>query len=84
MGNNNSNLFNENILIYPNPTISELHIIKPNSLEISQIKIYNTLGQLIFESEWNPIIDVSLFSSGVLYVQFETNKGLINKTVLKN
>ena len=76
--------FNENILIYPNPTISELHIIKPNSLEISQIKIYNTLGQLIFESEWNPIIDVSLFSSGVLYVQFETNKGLINKTVLKN
>jgi aminopeptidase N len=76
--------FNENILIYPSPTISELHIIKPNSIEVSQIKIYNTIGQLIFESEWNPIIDVSLFSSGVLFVQFETNKGIINKTVLKN
>jgi aminopeptidase N len=72
-------------LIYPNPTTTNVfNFIKPHSVEVNEIKIFNALGQLLDTSSWMPTMNVASFASGILFVQFHTNKGVINKTVLKN
>ncbi|WP_299337877.1 M1 family aminopeptidase [uncultured Psychroserpens sp.] len=71
------------LLLYPNPTSDLLHIEKPDTIDISEIKIYNTLGQLIDRLQWNSSLDTSSWSTGLLFVQFQTNRGVITKSVLK-
>ncbi|MEO8934962.1 MAG: T9SS type A sorting domain-containing protein [Xanthomarina sp.] len=70
--------------VYPNPTSQILHISKPNSMRVHAINIYNTLGQLMLTTPWTDTIDLSSYSSGMFFVQLETNRGIINKSVLKN
>lgn len=80
---NNTHL-SSNIHIYPSPTNTQFNISKPNDITVNSIKIYNTLGQLLYQSHWVPTININTMQSGLLFVQLETNKGVINKTVLKN
>ncbi|NRA92925.1 MAG: T9SS type A sorting domain-containing protein, partial [Psychroserpens sp.] len=70
--------------IYPNPTSGVIYINKPQSLEVSSVRIYNALGELLFDTIWSDEIDVSEISSGILFLQLETNNGIINKRLLKN
>jgi aminopeptidase N len=74
----------KSLQIFPNPTTNDIFIIKPDNLEISEIRIFNSLGQLLYKNDWASKIDISGFSTGLLFVQFQTNKGLIYKSVLKN
>jgi aminopeptidase N len=71
------------LFVYPNPTSDLLHIEKPERISISEINVYNTLGQLISSSNWQHTLDTSSWSSGLLFIQFRTNEGLITKSVLK-
>lgn len=71
-------------LIYPNPASQSFTIQKPESLLVSEVRIFNTLGQLLYQNTWTPIIDVSSFSTGLLFIQLQTNIGIINKSLLKN
>ncbi|HKK11740.1 MAG TPA: T9SS type A sorting domain-containing protein, partial [Flavobacteriaceae bacterium] len=66
-----------------NPTFGIISIKKPNDLEIDAIRIFNALGQLLYTNNWKPTVDISSLSSGLLFVQFQTNKGVINKSLLK-
>jgi aminopeptidase N len=77
-------VLDKKILIYPNPTLGEITIEKPNGIDIKSIKIYNTLGQLLLEQNWSSTINVSSLASGLLFLQLETSIGTINKSVLKN
>jgi aminopeptidase N len=70
--------------IYPNPTSQSFTIQKPESLIVNEIRIFNTLGQLLHQTPWSSNIDVSTLASGLLFVQFQTNEGTINKSLLKN
>ena len=70
--------------VFPNPSSVSIHIQKPEALQVNSIAIYNALGQLLYRSEWLKDIDVSSFSSGLLFIQFQTNTGIINKSLLKN
>ena len=72
------------LLIYPNPATHEITIQKPSSIDVSEIRIYNALGQLLYSNNWSSKIDVSTFSSGMLFMQLQTNLGAINKAILKN
>ena len=75
--------FNNEFIVYPNPTTSVLNVQKPQATAVSEIRVYNTLGQLINLLPWNTSIDTSSWSSGLLFVQFQTNQGVITKSVLK-
>ena len=75
---------NRSFKIFPNPANSELTLVKPDTLEVSEILIFNALGQLLYQSYWSPIISVKSFSSGILFMKLHTNEGVINKSVLKN
>lgn len=74
---------NNQLIVYPNPTSEILNIEKPDALDILEIKVYNTLGQLISQLPFNSAIDTSSFSSGLLFIQFQTKDGVITKSVLK-
>ena len=73
-----------NLMVIPNPSPRYFNILKTENLEVNQIRIYNTVGQLLYKNGWTSTIDLSSFSAGMLFVQFQTNKGIIYKRVLKN
>ena len=72
-----------NIIVYPSPTESEINIVKPDHLEISTIKIYNSLGQLLLQSDWSPKINLDALTSGLLFIQLQTENKIINKRIVK-
>lgn len=83
LGTANNDL-NAELLLYPNPVSQRILLKKPDHLTVQRIDIYNTLGQLIYTSGWTSVIDVSPFSSGLLLIKLQTNKGSFNKSLLKN
>ncbi|TYA52316.1 M1 family aminopeptidase [Formosa maritima] len=72
------------LIFYPNPTTHSITIQKPIQVEVEEIHIFNSLGQLIIKTNWQENIDISNLSSGLFFIQFQTNQGIINKMVLKN
>nr|WP_321221189.1 M1 family aminopeptidase [uncultured Psychroserpens sp.] len=71
------------LLLYPNPTSQALFIDKPSGLEISEVRIFNPLGQLVKKLPFNSTIDTTMWSTGLFFIQFQTKDGVITKTVLK-
>jgi aminopeptidase N len=74
----------KSLMIFPNPTSNIVTIQKPENLEVNEIRIFNIIGQLLYQQNWTPKIDLTSFSIGLLFIQFQTNEGIINKSVLKN
>jgi aminopeptidase N len=71
------------LVLYPNPTSGVINLQKPDSLQVTQVRIYNTLGQLLYEKNYSETVDVSKFSKGILFFQIETEEGVINKSIIK-
>lgn len=80
----NEETFNNKLFIYPSPVSEMLNIKKPDFLQVEEVRVYNALGQLLYNSDWTSTIDTTPFSTGLLFVQLQTNEGIINKSVLKN
>lgn len=73
------------IVLTPNPTNGFINIQKPAAVAISKIEIYNTLGQVIFKSEYSETLDISNLSPGILFMKLETNgEHIIKRLVLKD
>ena len=70
-------------LLFPNPTSNILHIEKPQHMDVLEMNVYNTLGQLVNSYGWQQSIDTSSWASGMLFIQFQTSDGTITKSVLK-
>jgi hypothetical protein len=70
--------FSENYLdVYPNPTNSVLNIIdKQNQFLNATVEIRNNLGQIVFNSSFDPQIDIANLSEGMyfLIVQDKNNQ----------
>jgi hypothetical protein len=71
-------------VIYPNPVKDVLMIYNESVYEVSSVKVFDSLGRLVLEQN-NPSnqLDVSNLSSGLLFVQIETEKGIITKRIIK-
>ncbi|WP_313114808.1 M1 family aminopeptidase [Aequorivita sediminis] len=83
LGVNDFTLENQ-IVLYPNPTSGKINLNKSESLQVSQVRIFNALGQLLYAEAYSESINVSSLPSGILFFQLETSKGVINKTIVKN
>lgn len=71
----------DNVKIYPNPTSSNLNI---DIDSMTNISIFNSLGQLVYDSKVesdNFVIDMSQFDAGVYMIRVTTENGLITKRV---
>jgi len=74
----------QQVLFYPNPTSDFINLHKPASLNIERVRIYNTLGQLLYSEKYSETVNVTKFAKGVLFFQVETSEGVINKTIVKD
>ena len=84
----NDNLFNPEIVIYPNPTFSILNVSNNISFTKTNIKTFNTIGQEIklnyISLDENSIsFDVSSLQKGVYYLSFEKDSNFIIKRFIK-
>lgn len=76
----------DDLSIYPNPANNEVNIKWNNSEDVS-IRIYNTLGKLVFYGKKVNLsnalkIDVSSFTSGMYFVKLNSTKGEITKKLI--
>ncbi|QQX77535.1 MULTISPECIES: M1 family aminopeptidase [Aequorivita] len=76
--------FGQQLVLYPNPTSGFINLEKPASINVQNINIYNTLGQMLYSEKYSESIDVSKFSKGVLFFKIETSEGIINKRIVKD
>jgi hypothetical protein len=73
---------NDQILIYPNPTTSQLSII--TTLEINEIEILDTGGKTIMKSDQNTkIINTSNLSNGIYLIKIISGRKTITKQFIK-
>ncbi len=69
--------------LYPNPvTAGVFYIRKPSHLEISNLTIYNVSGQQVKRVNYSDTISMEGLSSGIYFVELETNQGKISKKVI--
>jgi len=83
-GNGISSNEKSKISIFPNPIVDQITIELPTNQK-SSIKIYNSIGQLVFRanfSEKNINIDLSSFPEGMYMLQAEQNNWVFNKKVV--
>ena len=76
----------EDFSLYPNPATDEVNIKWSKSDDVS-IRIYNTLGKLVFYSKKLNVfngynIDVSNFEDGVYFVKLNSTYGEITKKLI--
>uniref|UniRef100_UPI002612E198 T9SS type A sorting domain-containing protein n=1 Tax=uncultured Winogradskyella sp. TaxID=395353 RepID=UPI002612E198 len=76
----------DDVSMFPNPATNEVNL-KSNKLSDVSIRIYNTLGKLMFYGKnldlYNGLrINVSAFQSGVYFVKLNSEKGEITKKLI--
>ncbi len=71
---------NEYIAVYPNPA-STLLTVKSNG-NINNLRLVNTIGQVVYASTTGTTIDISNYESGVYFVQVDTDNGTTTQKVL--
>lgn len=75
---------NNTFIIYPNPTTSS-YVTISNALEISNLKLYNSLGQLVVEKDINNVkyTNMNLPSKkGIYFLNLTDPKGIKTKSIL--
>jgi hypothetical protein len=75
---------NEELIIYPNPTKSNIEIKKPYSLKISNIELYNINGQLVSNYNYSKNLQLESLSHGQYFLKFYSNSGIIYKALIIN
>ena len=78
----NTGLVHEKVSIYPIPASNEFRIIKPESLVIDQIVIYNVNGQKILEIPYSNTIEISTLTKGKYIIRFDNFESYIYKSLL--
>ncbi|MBI3520762.1 MAG: T9SS type A sorting domain-containing protein [Bacteroidetes bacterium] len=77
----------ENIAVYPNPASDKITIaIKDNTYAEIQIRCYDVLGKVVYETTtFNKIsqIDVSAFSKGIYFIQLQSKDDRSMRSVTK-
>ena len=70
-------------VLYPNPAVTEFQIKKPNDLIVTSIVIYDVLGRTVLTPEPNTNVNIESLGSGLHFVKFETSRGILHRTLLK-
>lgn len=83
-----TNLINNKVNIYPNPTSGLLNISLPSS-KIKKVTLSSIEGKVYvfeqFNNSENVVLNLSNYSSGIYLINIETDQGeIINSKVIKN
>ena len=69
----------EDLQIYPNPASDFIRISIPENIDMAGLKIFNSLGQVVFEGliqSENAIIDVSKLGQGMYFVLIKSENNI--------
>lgn len=69
------------ISLFPNPATEEFTIQLPEGIELEVVTIYNSLGELVNTIN-SRTISTSKLSTGIYYVEINTNKGKATKKLV--
>tara|TARA_B110000046_G_scaffold184106_1_gene221799 strand:+ start:4363 stop:5151 length:789 start_codon:yes stop_codon:yes gene_type:complete len=72
--------------VYPNPTLRELNVKFPSSIQKAQVAVYSVLGSLVFQAEldqFNSKINTSEWNSGVYIMNISTSGFSETKRIIK-
>lgn len=78
------NIAAERVEVFPNPFKSTLTL--KSDVEIKKLEVRNTLGELQFKQAMNgkeQNLSLENLSSGIYFIQVETDKGLLTKKMIK-
>jgi hypothetical protein len=70
------------ISVYPNPVSEMLFISVPVTISMEKASLYTVLGQRLMESTGKNI-DISYLTDGIYLLRITTNRGRINKKIIK-
>lgn len=73
---------NQTISIYPNPVNDQIQIEIPNTIQLENVQIFNTLGQLVAHRNTNNF-SVNELSAGLHLIKITTSEGVIHKNFIK-
>ncbi|MDH4471970.1 MAG: T9SS type A sorting domain-containing protein [Fluviicola sp.] len=73
--------FGTQIVVYPNPAVSELSVTIPFST-IFRIELFNSMGVRVLETENQSKIDVSQLSKGVYFIKVTGNKTVYSQKII--
>ena len=71
---------NEYIAVYPNPASTVLRV--QSNGDITNVRLVNTIGQVVYTSTTDAAIDISNFDKGVYFIQVDTKNGSNTQKVL--
>jgi Leucine-rich repeat (LRR) protein len=80
-------VFSNYFSLYPNPVKNVLNIAVKDSIEVSSINIYNTLGQLVLvisNAQKVSSVDVSGLTAGNYFIKINSDKGTSNTKFIKS
>ena len=81
LGMNQNNIAFE-IFLFPNPASEIVTVNIPDNVLFKKVSIFNNLGQLVSKFDTTTLY-VEKLTSGLYYVQIETNLGIFNKSLIK-
>jgi hypothetical protein len=77
---------NSDFNIFPNPVINTVSIDIPNVNSKSELKVFDTLGKLVFNTKINKnhyILNMYSWTSGIYFFRFKNEDGVITKRIIK-
>lgn len=83
-GIQSTNLTQNNITVYPNPTNGIINISNQNNQAVS-LTIYNLMGKLVYQNKSivNDVkIDLKEYSKGLYFLNFDTGHEIITKKII--
>lgn len=83
----NKKNFDEHITVFPNPAIEMIRVHNDHPIVMHRIDLYDITGRLIqsvqnIENQQN-IIHLNSYTTGVYLMRIHTDKGIINKKIIK-
>lgn len=74
----------KNVALFPNPAQDLLLLDNSNNIEITSIRVYDVLGRLVLTKNGDVSqLNVSHLNSGVLFIEIETDQGVLTKKIIK-
>lgn len=72
------------VKVFPNPSVSGKFNIETNYNNFTKVEVYNTLGNLVFKSNYKSQIDLSQLSKGMYYLSIYGVEKSVNKKIIIN
>lgn len=73
----------KSVAVYPNPSKDIVAIQLPNEVELIKATLMDNTGKVFERKVSNNIISIADFATGIYFLTLQTDKGIVNKKIVK-